>query len=844
MTRRLVACSLLLLFFAPASATAQVQVDVRLEKSSYLAGEPVVVLIEVRNIGEEAVVYGCGGNVRLDVTGGRRRLRPNIFGCSVETGVEFSVGCGGSAPLLPPGETKTSRYLLKEYDLRPRQYQLTVSGDVGVRWMFRSAAVPKIPSPLPVNHNAGDPVPGAQFDRTLLLKIVSATRDELKATFAPLVAVATQPVQRSGTPAAIIERAVQQRYEARSAIIASAPPFLESLIARFAAEDPSDVTAVDALGRIASASSRAYLRDLYRSSAEVRRPAIVLALAYIGHGDDAAFFSGVLEDAAGDEMTRRYAALGLGHIGGRRAVQYLERVLVAAPTDARPSIAAALGNSRSRRAVPLLIGMYGNFFNPSQSNVCAGLETLTHGSWCEDGIYSPAGKRRKWLRWWKENGSKIRIFGLDNCPVHPVAPQEVGPQPTAVKLPPPSRPPAVTEIDPAVTTPNAILKVSGYAFGTYPRRVFFRRGGVERAGVVSGGFGPGFGPETDPDTYLQTLGVQVPADLTAGRWEFVIVVNGRESAPVFVDIVENADVELTGISPPRPHPSQWVFLHSRTPTARLGDHVQLIDARGRQWRLGTGVQLLGPEIAIGLVLPDEIADGEASIRIGRDEHGVENLSAPIRFVVTSGPLPLTTSIVVCMKPVAPGQWTDLSKDWDTEFEVTHVDRVDVEFRQGDFSAISRATGRDGVHVWVPSRLKPGPVALRTRTWIDRTASEWSAAAMFTVVERKVAPTIYNIMDGRFRNYAWWAGDPLAPLVINARPGDALELHGHFPVANAGDLRVQLRGPRRTVDLRRTDVERAVRVQLPPRLSSGDWRLVVGTKDRSIPAQEITTVRVK
>jgi hypothetical protein len=186
----------------------------------------------------------------------------------------------------------------------------------------------------------------------------------------------------------------------------------------------------------------------------------------------------------------------------------------------------------------------------------------------------------------------------------------------------------------------------------------------------------------------------------------------------------------------------------------------------------------------------------------------------------------------------------LSEDWETEFEVTHVDRVDVEFRQGDFSAISRATGPDGVHVRVPSRLKPGPIALRTRTWIDRTASEWSVAAMFTVVERKVPPTIYDIVDGQFRNYVWWAGDPLSPPVINAGPGDAFELHGHFPVANAGDLRVQLRGPRGTVDLGRVDVERAVRVQLPRRLASGDWRLVVGTKDPSIPVQEITTVRVK
>jgi HEAT repeat protein len=802
MMRRLFACSLFLSLTAP-PVMAQVRVDVRLEKTQYLAGEPIFVVVDVRNVGKEPIGYSsCGENIRLEIIGAKRRTPPNIFGCFSGGGIGSGIGCGGSShpPLFPPGVTKTSRHLLTEYDLGPGQYQLTASGKAGVA------------------------VPGAQFDTRLSLQIVASTEGELKAAFAPLVSATNDPAQR---------------YYSRAAIIDSAPPFLESLIAQFAPDDQFGTSAIEALGRIASTSSRASLRNLYRSSPEVRRAAIVLALAYIGHRDDAAFFSSVLQDEAVDQMTRGYAALGLGHIGGDRAVQYLERALLTVPEDVRSSIAGALGNTRSRRAVPLLIGMYGH--NPSRTSVCAALETLTHRSWCEDGFPDPAGKRRKWLRWWKENGSKMPIFGLDNCPVHPVAPEGV-PQPTAVELPAPSRPPAVTEIDPAVTTPKAILKVSGYAFGTYDlRRVLFRRAGVERAGVINGGFGPGFGPETDPDTYLQTIGVEVPADLTAGRWTFEIVVNGRESAPVFVDIVENADVELTGISPPRPHPSQMVFLHSRTPTARLGDHVQLIDARGRQWRLGAGVQFAG----IVLALPDEVADGEASIRIGRDEHGVENLSEPLTFVVTSGPLPLTTSVVTYMKPVAPGQWTDLSEDWETEFEISHADRVDVEFRQGDFSAISRATGPDGVHVRVPSRLKPGPVALQTRTWIDRTASEWSAAAVFAVVERKVTPTIDYILDGQFRNYAWWADDPLAPPVINARPGDAFELHGHFPVANAGDLRVQLRGPRGTVvDLVRTDVERAVRVQLPPRLSSGDWRLVVGTKDRSIPAQEITTVRVK
>src|SRR4051812_5928386 len=82
----------LILLLAATSALAQVQVDVRLEKNRYLAGEPVAVLVEVRNVGDEAVEYStCDGDVRLAIAGAERRVRPNVFGC-------FSgMGTGGAA---------------------------------------------------------------------------------------------------------------------------------------------------------------------------------------------------------------------------------------------------------------------------------------------------------------------------------------------------------------------------------------------------------------------------------------------------------------------------------------------------------------------------------------------------------------------------------------------------------------------------------------------------------------------------------------------------------------------------------------------------------------------------
>jgi hypothetical protein len=109
--RRVVWCGLLL-WLAGTPAMAQVQVDVRLDKPRYLVGEPVVVFVDVRNVGDEAVGYStCDGDVRLEVIGARRRVPPNIHGCF--SGIGSGYRCGvGHPPLLQPGQTTTFRYLL------------------------------------------------------------------------------------------------------------------------------------------------------------------------------------------------------------------------------------------------------------------------------------------------------------------------------------------------------------------------------------------------------------------------------------------------------------------------------------------------------------------------------------------------------------------------------------------------------------------------------------------------------------------------------------------------------------------------------------------------------------
>src|SRR5262245_39079293 len=110
-------------------AFSQVQVDARLDKARYFAGEPIIVTVNVTNVGDEAVRYStCDGDVTLRIVGASPRVPPNIHGCFAGM-ARGTGGCGiDHPPLLPPGQHRPFRYLLHDYDLTPGTYRLVVSG--------------------------------------------------------------------------------------------------------------------------------------------------------------------------------------------------------------------------------------------------------------------------------------------------------------------------------------------------------------------------------------------------------------------------------------------------------------------------------------------------------------------------------------------------------------------------------------------------------------------------------------------------------------------------------------------------------------------------------------------
>ncbi len=207
-----------------------------------------------------------------------------------------------------------------------------------------------------------------------------------------------------------------------------APPFLEKTLLGFA-NGPwtTAILAVEGLGQIPTSESRSDLISLFDKSADLGlRAFIVQKLAGIGTTQEVAFFSSLLagRSTSLDDKIRRFAALGLGRIGGRDAVVALESALRNLSPEVRAWAAMALGNAKDPSAVPVLIRMYADESGQVESGVCSALMTLTHYKWCL-GDGNAKEVQATWRRWWRSHASRLPLYGADHCPALEAALPEV-----------------------------------------------------------------------------------------------------------------------------------------------------------------------------------------------------------------------------------------------------------------------------------------------------------------------------------------------------------------------------------------------------------------------------------
>ena len=404
-----VCCTLAVILFVSASkpAAAQVRVDTRLEKARYLAGEPVFVIVDVTNSRAEPARAGETFPIRARVDLAlvdqpKRDLLKALTTCApVASGTLAGFGSSAHAEQLPPDARTTLRYLLQGYDLPPGRYRLEATGRVDV--------------------GAQDVTIGQSFD----LVVEEGGVEKLREAFAPYLAAA------DGTDA-------QLRWEARRAILTAAPPFLEERIAQFTREgdlwgNGNAPVGAEALARIGTPAARTVLQTLALESADpLLRDTFLSALASVATSHDQPFFAALLQDGSKPIAVRRVAALGLGRIGSREAIDTLGRFMRNAERELLTFAFAGLANSRSRDAVPVLISTIDWAPDPyvrvggwrhefEGGDVCDALLTLTHYRWCA-GTSDRTGRKQLWEQWWARNGATIRVYSNDTCPAEDSAP--------------------------------------------------------------------------------------------------------------------------------------------------------------------------------------------------------------------------------------------------------------------------------------------------------------------------------------------------------------------------------------------------------------------------------------
>jgi hypothetical protein len=392
-------------------AWAQVEVQVRTEKPQFLAGEPIFVLVEVKNVGIEQVAYDGASfkpPLELSVRNGERKVMKGLTGCGGETGIGGGSGGSTHPPMLQPGKSTTFRHLLRGYRLKPGKYELRVSGTVDVAWRepdpFSQVGAPR----PPFKRSITELVEGATIDRTLPLTIVAASEEELRAAYAPDLAAAAESFSRAG-------------YEAVDGILEMAPAFLEPEIRKLVKQRGHErgfaYSAAEALAEIDTPSSRAELIDWFDRSDDLQaRSSIVRAVARARHPDNLPFLTSLLPGRSTqiDNRIRRDAALGIGMIGGEAAVAALRDAPLSPDPLVAGAVLLALGNTQSKSAIPILIERAEGQKGYVSNDVCTALIALTHRSWC--GGVGLAETQKKWRTWWAVNAKDVRVYSPDDCP--------------------------------------------------------------------------------------------------------------------------------------------------------------------------------------------------------------------------------------------------------------------------------------------------------------------------------------------------------------------------------------------------------------------------------------------
>jgi hypothetical protein len=379
---------------APLAMAQSVDARFSTEKSNYLVGEPLFVILTVSN--------KTGETIWLDIQPpDLAAFRCDTFAIEVPgaSPAEDQWGCGvagsclrGLREVLPHKNIILRQLVNQQFRLQAGAYSIRAQTTIVVhnQDLLDSSKVEQV--------NAFD---------TLQVRVQRGSQNELEAAFGPIV---TQ----------LNDSDLMQRASAAAAITELAPPFLEDLLIALTNTEFSS-SAVVALRKADTPKTRAALAHIATSSNDAMLR--IAAIDNLGRSKDAAYLPLLFElMESGDKSIQNAAAPAAGTLGGSQAVFRLSAFVSSGDVEKRISGADGLGRTRARRAVPVLIQLLLDTDSDVRQEAVSNLWLMTHraafngNQWADiSTTESAAAVHQKWMKWWSSNGPSSEMHGLSDC---------------------------------------------------------------------------------------------------------------------------------------------------------------------------------------------------------------------------------------------------------------------------------------------------------------------------------------------------------------------------------------------------------------------------------------------
>ena len=295
--------------------------------------------------------------------------------------------------------------------------------------------------------------------------------------------------------------------------------------------------------------------------------------------------------------------------------------------------------------------------------------------------------------------------------------------------------PQITDVLPKETTPETYIKISGYKLGGIDKsEVIFSQGAENFVMTASGASWEG----EDYENALLYWSVKVPKEVAVGDCQITIKFESRQSLPFAIKISSIVKPpEIKSMTPSKVRTGEFVLVDGIGFSEK--DKIEILDAEGKIHVLGLfGISNTGE---LGFTVPDEIADGDAVVKVLETRNGFDEPGngLPLRIKHGAVPLNLDGDDIVSL---ASGQWYEPVL-WSNN-PLVGATKIEFLLRQGKQEQISFVSNFKKIRFQIPTFFTTGRIEVQTRTWINDDISEWSLPISLEVIEKPQSPIIQSL----------------------------------------------------------------------------------------------------